>query len=192
MAKVKITALDPMISIDAATDQLALVDISDVSSAPTGTTKRATLAAAVQAGLDEIGGLVQHNFAATVDPTATDDADAGYVAGSLYYNTTSGELFVCDDATPGAANWQSFRSWDRGQEYSEFYGFDAGLNNNVENVTGVGYEAGKNNSGHSSELIGRGAGENNTANFCNLIGWLAGGKQHRIIRHCDRAISWAK
>jgi hypothetical protein len=41
----------------------------------------------------------------TVDPSITDDETAGYTAGSYWLNTSSGQMFVCEDASVGAAVW---------------------------------------------------------------------------------------
>lgn len=43
---------------------------------------------------------------ATVDPVVTDDSDSGYSPGSVWLNTSSGELFQCVDAPVGAAVWK--------------------------------------------------------------------------------------
>jgi len=43
---------------------------------------------------------------ATQDPGATQDADEGFEVGSRVINTTTGNEFVCVDATPGAAVWK--------------------------------------------------------------------------------------
>ncbi len=48
----------------------------------------------------------QHNLTATTDPTVNDDSGAGYEPLSKWVNTSTGEVFVCLDATAGAANWQ--------------------------------------------------------------------------------------
>jgi len=48
----------------------------------------------------------QHNLAATTDPTVNDDSGAGYEPLSKWVNTSTGEVFVCLDATAGASNWQ--------------------------------------------------------------------------------------
>jgi len=45
------------------------------------------------------------NFDATSDPGVGDDINDGYGPGSRWYNTSSGELFMCDDASVGAASW---------------------------------------------------------------------------------------
>lgn len=47
----------------------------------------------------------QNNLTATTDPTATDDASAGYEVLSRWVNTASGEIFICLDATNGSASW---------------------------------------------------------------------------------------
>jgi hypothetical protein len=46
-----------------------------------------------------------NNWTATVDWTINDDATAGYSQGSWWYNMNNGTLFLCLDATPGAAVW---------------------------------------------------------------------------------------
>ena len=51
------------------------------------------------------GGARQDNLAASVDPTATDDASAGYEVGSLWINTTDDRVFRCVDDTTGSAVW---------------------------------------------------------------------------------------
>ncbi|HEU00248.1 MAG TPA: hypothetical protein ENH89_07825, partial [Aurantimonas coralicida] len=49
----------------------------------------------------------QHNFTATTDPGVTDDESEGYTVQSWWFNDTSDELFLCTDATTGAAVWQN-------------------------------------------------------------------------------------
>lgn len=46
-----------------------------------------------------------NNFAATANPGVSDDASAGYSAGSIWINTSAPAAFVCSDATEGAAVW---------------------------------------------------------------------------------------
>lgn len=47
-------------------------------------------------------GRLKHNLSATVDPTTgDDDATGGYADGSLWVNTTSGDIFGCVDAASG-------------------------------------------------------------------------------------------
>lgn len=57
-----------------------------------------------------LGDVVKRQFGAagnvtTTDPGVGDDSADGYRAGSLWLNTTDGGLFVCTDATEGAAVW---------------------------------------------------------------------------------------
>jgi hypothetical protein len=49
------------------------------------------------------GGL--DNFSAGAAPQNTDDNTEGYSVGSLWLNTANGQLYVCTDASTGAANW---------------------------------------------------------------------------------------
>jgi len=56
---------------------------------------------------DNAGSGTQNNFSATVQPTVTDDSDSGYSAGSLWSGTTLDGLYVCIDATVGAAVWRA-------------------------------------------------------------------------------------
>lgn len=44
----------------------------------------------------------------TVDPTATDDADAGYVVGKSWFNSTTDTFFKLIDSTVGAAVWKPY------------------------------------------------------------------------------------
>jgi len=46
------------------------------------------------------------NWTATVVPTVTDDDTAGYIIGSTWINTTTGQLFTATDVTTGAAVWK--------------------------------------------------------------------------------------
>jgi len=46
-----------------------------------------------------------HNTNATTDPTASDDLDAGYTKGSLWYNVTDTKLYICFDNSDEAAVW---------------------------------------------------------------------------------------
>lgn len=50
-----------------------------------------------------------NNYSATTFPTATDDSDDGYTAGSLWVDTSAcpAETFLCIDPTAGAALWVS-------------------------------------------------------------------------------------
>jgi len=45
------------------------------------------------------------NLSATTNPTVNDDSDDGYEVGSLWVNTSTGSVYICVDATVGAAVW---------------------------------------------------------------------------------------
>lgn len=40
------------------------------------------------------------------DPTAADDSSAGYAQFSLWINTAGPKIYICADASVGAADWQ--------------------------------------------------------------------------------------
>lgn len=50
--------------------------------------------------------LAKCNYLGTADPVAGDDADDGYSAGSQWWNVTAHSVFLCEDATEGAAVWR--------------------------------------------------------------------------------------
>ena len=57
-----------------------------------------------QVGLGNVPNLKQ-NLAATVAPTATDDASSGYAVGSHWINTSADKAYICLDATQSGAVW---------------------------------------------------------------------------------------
>jgi hypothetical protein len=48
---------------------------------------------------------IKSNLSASVAPTINEDSGDGYGIGSLWIDTTAAQLYVCEDATVGAANW---------------------------------------------------------------------------------------
>ena len=50
--------------------------------------------------------VLEEVYDADADPTATDDADDGFAAGSRWINAAAGRVFVCADPAAGAAVWQ--------------------------------------------------------------------------------------
>jgi len=46
------------------------------------------------------------NYTATAAPAVTDDADNGYQVGSVWINLTTDNVYMCADATAGAAVWR--------------------------------------------------------------------------------------
>lgn len=47
----------------------------------------------------------KNNYTAIIAPTVNDDIDLGYEVGSLWFDTVTGRLYTCYDATDGAADW---------------------------------------------------------------------------------------
>jgi microcystin-dependent protein len=56
------------------------------------------------------GGINKIN--ATTAPTATDDANDGYVEGSIWVDVTGDIIYLCVDSTPTAAIWQRYQLYD--------------------------------------------------------------------------------
>ena len=77
-----------------------LLPIADVSQA-VGSRQRTITWAQLEV-LAAAGATVE-----AADPGAGDDSDDGYSVGSLWYATGSETLFVCVDATVGAADWDA-------------------------------------------------------------------------------------
>lgn len=50
----------------------------------------------------------KNNFAGTTIPTTTDDTSQGYEIGSVWYNTSTGRLYVCTTSTASNAIWKEF------------------------------------------------------------------------------------
>jgi hypothetical protein len=82
-----------------APDDADLLPIADVSAAE-GSRQR-TITWGQLVALAAAGATVD-----TVDPTSADDETAGYSVGSLWYNETSGALFICTDETSSGAVWE--------------------------------------------------------------------------------------
>lgn len=51
------------------------------------------------------GGGSKNNFSATVAPTVDDDSGDGYSIGSRWVDTVAEKIYICLDATVGAASW---------------------------------------------------------------------------------------
>jgi len=71
---------------------------SDLSAAGPGTLQQRTAGADVTTTLD--------NFSASTAPTANDDTGDGYAVGSQWYDTTNAQVYICVDASSGAAVWR--------------------------------------------------------------------------------------
>jgi hypothetical protein len=59
-----------------------------------------------QVGLSNVTNTL-NNLTATVAPTATDDANSGYSAGSKWIDTVTNQFYFCVDPTINAAVWSS-------------------------------------------------------------------------------------
>ncbi|QIG69466.1 putative phage tail fiber protein [Rhizobium phage RHph_N3_13] len=53
-----------------------------------------------------------HKTNATTAPAVTDDANDGYAVGSVWVNTTADVVYICVDATVGAAVWLTYQALD--------------------------------------------------------------------------------
>jgi hypothetical protein len=53
----------------------------------------------------------RNNYIATTDPAVTDDDADGYTVGSSWLNTTTRHLWVCMDASTGAAVWDDIKTY---------------------------------------------------------------------------------
>lgn len=85
--------------------------------------------------------LPKHNFAATVDPTITDDETDEYVVGSRWVNLTNDTHWVLVDQTTGAAVWK--RTDGTGGGGGTFLVQKAGVIPNatfIPQVSGHGYQ----------------------------------------------------
>jgi hypothetical protein len=86
----------PNLVSPAAGDLLPIADVSEDEGQRQRTITWAQLAALAAAGAT----------VDTVDPDSDDDETAGYSVGSLWYNETSGTLFVCTDESSSGAVWE--------------------------------------------------------------------------------------
>lgn len=53
-------------------------------------------------------GTFKNNFSATAAPTVGDDSEDGYEVGSLWVDTTNNAVYICLNASIGAAVWRGF------------------------------------------------------------------------------------
>lgn len=71
-----------------------------------GVSTRADLLSYFNSNLDIIDAAVAKcNFVGVDDPDGDDDEADGYAVGSAWYNVTGHKIFLCEDATEGAAVW---------------------------------------------------------------------------------------
>lgn len=99
MAGRKLTALTSLGAKPELDDEFYLVDTSDTSESPQGTSKKIS-----GTNLAKLGGFESvNNLNAIAAPTVTDDSDSGYSVGSLW--GFGDNLYKCTDASVGAAVW---------------------------------------------------------------------------------------
>jgi len=70
---------------------------------PTGSPVRMRLTKTQREKLATLG----QRYLKSADPTVNDDTGEGYSVWDKWLNQTSGEAYVCTDATEGAAVWQN-------------------------------------------------------------------------------------
>ena len=54
------------------------------------------------------GSIAPCTWDATTAPTINDDETLGYIVGSIWFDTTNHKIYMCEDATDGAAVWRQF------------------------------------------------------------------------------------
>jgi hypothetical protein len=125
---------------------------------------------------------VSHNF--TTTPTVTDDDDKGFVIDSRWI-LDNGNVYVCTDATTGAAVWELQGSGvfptlqevlDNDHDLvdgNNFQGTGAGLGNTGTEVNALGVSAAENNIGNNINALGNGAANNNEGINVNALGITA-------------------
>lgn len=108
MAGRKLPALPSLAAKPELSDEYYLVDVSDTSESPQGTSKKIE-----GTFLAKLGGFESvNNLQASAAPTVTDDSSLGYSVGSLW--GFGDNLYKCTDATVGAAVWVIYSSSDSG------------------------------------------------------------------------------
>ncbi len=87
-----------------------------------------------------VSDISNNNFSATTDPTTGDDSADGYEAGSLWLNVTGSKVFICEDASAGAAVWIELTGGGTGSGVQN--NFSATTDPAVGDDSADGYEAG--------------------------------------------------
>ncbi len=70
----------------------------------------------------------------TADPTTGDDSDDGYVVGSIWVRTDTGDVWICEDTTVGSAVWQRLNNDAFG--FTLIYGGDMDTAGNYNKANG--------------------------------------------------------
>jgi len=102
MAGRKLPALPSLSAKPELADVFYVVDVSDTSESPDGTSKQID-----GTFLALLGGFQsKNNMAALAAPTVTDDSDSGYAVGSLW--GFGNNIYKCTSASVGAAVWVEY------------------------------------------------------------------------------------
>jgi len=102
MAGRKLPALPSLSAKPELADVFYVVDVSDTSESPDGTSKQID-----GTFLSLLGGFQsKNNLAASGAPTVTDDSDSGYAVGSLW--GFGNNIYKCTSASVGAAVWVEY------------------------------------------------------------------------------------
>jgi hypothetical protein len=122
------TDIDTLVELNTILTDATLTDIADQATAAQGALADTAIQGPFASAGEAIGGVdnthamtalrvaqaietfadtKQNNYAGTVDPSVTDDTNAGYSVGSVWINNTAvpPESFRCADAAVGAAVW---------------------------------------------------------------------------------------
>jgi hypothetical protein len=183
----KLTQKTLMPNAAALADLIHLVDVSDTSQSPSGSSYRFSLSQ-LRAFLTLVGNTTWTNL----DPTVNDDSTQGYVIGAMWWNEDSSKLFICNDVSVGAAEWVLASSdtlqsaYNNGNVvngntitfsftagpnlYKIGIGFESLLNATGDNLIGLGFSALKNSTGSNVIALGSDAANLNTGVFVCAIG----------------------
>lgn len=102
----------------------------------------------------------KNNYSASVDPTVNNDIAQGYVPGSEWFNTTSGNMFQCLSNTSSAAVWKQVNAIT---SHNNLSGLQGGASNDYYHltsaqVTSIGNKANKITGGTTDDIVTRDSG----------------------------------
>jgi len=200
MSAEKLTQRAFLAAAIALNDLLHIVDVSDTSQSPQGSSYKMT--AQQLAGYMKKAGMGNWN---TVAPTVNDDSTQGYVNGAFWFDENAQKFYILNDNSAGAAAWVLFDlqfAYDGGNVVNgadviinavgnllgigsdvltaqtgtnvNAFGFRAALGNSGDNINAFGSNSADNNSGSHVNSFGNGAGNLNTSDDCNFFGRQAG------------------
>jgi hypothetical protein len=180
MSAEKLTQRAFLAAAIALNDLLHIVDVSDTSQSPQGSSYKMT--AQQLAGFMRLAGMGNWK---TTAPTVNDDSTQGYVNGAFWFDENAQKFYILNDNSAGAADWRPFDlqlAYDGGNVVNGATvtidgtngnfgaGIDALDGNAAQAVAGIGFEAAKNNTGNNVTASGAGAARDNTGNHVNASG----------------------